>query len=109
MWLWRTIARSPAGRSTMTDGDEVQRPVEIAVAKREVGGADRRDEAVVERLRQAGRPVEAVPARLDRELVQAELARVEEAEQLDPLEVRFEQLPVLALVVLAQVPGVVGL
>ena len=53
--------------------------------------------------------MDAVPAEPDRELVRAELAGVEEAEDLDPLEVRLEQLAVLRLVVLAQVPGVVGL
>jgi hypothetical protein len=53
--------------------------------------------------------VDAVPADADGELVCAQLAGVEEAEQLDAAEVGLEQLPVLALVVLPQVPGVVGL
>ena len=53
--------------------------------------------------------MDAVPAQADRELVRAQLAGVEEAEHLDPVEVGAEQLAVLADVVLAQVPGVVGL
>ena len=53
--------------------------------------------------------MEAVPARADGELVQAQLAGVEQAEQLDGGEVRLQQGAVLADVVLAQVPGVVGL
>src|SRR5687767_10278696 len=108
MWLWRTIARSPevSLRSAPADGDEVKGPLEVVGAQREVAGRDRGDEAAVKRLREVGRGVEAVPADPDRKLVGAELAGVEEAEDLDAREVRRKQLPVLADVVLAEVPGV---
>src|SRR6188472_932105 len=109
MWEWRTIARSPAVRSGITDRDEVQRPIQVAGPQTEVPGADRGDEAVVERLGQVERRVDAVPAYADGELVGAQLAGVEDPEELDLLEVRLEQLAVLMLVVLAQVPGVVRL
>src|SRR3954452_12367536 len=107
MWEWRTIARSPAVRSGITDRHEVQRPIEVAGPQAEVPGADRRDEAVVERLGEAERRVDAVPPEVDGELVGPQLASVEEAEQLDRREVRLQQLSVLAGVVLAQMPGVV--
>ena len=53
--------------------------------------------------------MDAVPPQPDGELVRAELAGVKETEQVDAAEVGLEQLAVLPLVVLAQVPGVVGL
>src|SRR6478752_4206743 len=117
MWEWRTIARSPAvspagapdARSCMTDGDEVQRLAEARAAEAEVGGRDRRGEAVVEALGEAEALVDRVPSEPDRDLVDAQLAGVEEAEQLDPLEVRLAELAELLLAVLLDVPGVVGL
>src|SRR5262245_52541495 len=109
MWECRTIARSPAVRSAITDGDEVQRPVEVAGSQSEVPGADRRDEAVVEGLGDVERRVEAIPAEPEGELMGTELARMEQTEQSDAAEVRLEELEVLILVVLAQMPGVVGL
>src|SRR5207253_1324370 len=70
--------RSPA------DGEEVQRAREVlALTQREVLLGDRRGEAVVERLGDAQRLVHRVPLEvLQREGVQAELARVVEAEDL---------------------------
>ena len=88
------------------DGEEVECPVEIALAQREIGGGDRRGEAVIERLGQAERPVHLVPAELDRQLVGAQPAGVEEAEELDPVEVRLAELPELRRPVLLDVPGV---
>src|SRR3954469_9343907 len=108
MCEWRTIARSPADSSRgMADGEEVQRPVEISLGQLEVRGGDRRGEAVIEGLGQAQRLVHAVPAEPDRELVGAQLAGVEEAEQLDPGEVRLAELAELGGAVLLDVPGVV--
>src|SRR4051794_29530803 len=113
MWEWRTIAKSPAERSAIKLGaansQEVQGLVERAGLQLEVAGADRRDEAVIERLGDVEGGMDPVPARPDRELMGAQLAGVKEAEQLDACEMRFEQIAVLAGVVLAQVPGVVGL
>ena len=58
--------------------------VEPAAPEREVAGRDGRREAVVERLRDPQPGVNRVPARaLDRELVQPQLARVEQAEQVE--------------------------
>src|SRR5882672_10190676 len=109
MWECRTIARSPAVWLGIADRDEVERAVEVPGPKPEVAGADRRDEAVVERLGDVEGGMDPVPAGADGELVSAELARMEEAEQLHASEVGLEQVAVLALVVLAQVPGVVRL
>src|SRR6476619_1678637 len=109
MCEWRTIARSPAmslpgalpaARSCMADGDEVQRLLEALAAEAEVGGGDRRSEAVVEALGEPEALVDGVPAEPDRDLVDAQLAGVEEAEQLDPLEVRLAERPELLLPVL---------
>ena len=65
--------RPRAVGSRVTDRDEVERPVEVALGlgpQGEVGGGDRGHEAVVERLRDPQRRVDAVPAGADRELVQ---------------------------------------
>src|SRR6188472_1691548 len=110
MWEWRTIARSPALSSGgMADGEEVQGPVEVPLPQLEIRGGDRGREAIVERLGQAQRLVDAVPTELDRELVGAQLASVEEAEHLDPGEVGLAEIAELGGAVLAHVPGVVGL
>src|SRR3954452_6036981 len=118
MCEWRTIARSPAvsppgplaaARSCMADGDEVQRLAEPLAAEAEVGGRNRRGEAVVEALGEPEALVDRVPAEPDRDLVDAQLSGMEEAEQLDPLEVRLAELAELLLPVLLEVPGVVGL
>src|SRR5215207_6084515 len=118
MWLWRTSARSPAlpprlapliGSSRATYGEEVQRRVEVPFLELEVGGRDRRREAVVEGLGQAEALVHAVPTELDRQLVRAQLAGVEEAEQLDPGEMPRAERPELLGPVLVHVPGVVRL
>src|ERR1044071_8732995 len=109
MWLCRTIARSPAVRSGMAAGDEVQRRVEVPFPESEVGGRDRRREAVVEGFSKAEPLVHPVPAELDRQLVGAQLAGVEEAEQLDPGKVVLAEAAELLRPVLVQVPGVVGL
>src|ERR1044071_10186316 len=101
MWLCRTNARSPAlsprlapltSSPRAANGDEVQRRVEVPFLESEVGGGDRRGEAVVEGLGQAGAFVHRVPAELDRQLVGAQLAGVEEAEQLDLREVALAEL-----------------
>src|SRR5262245_12888368 len=110
MWEWRTIARSPALPSGgMADGEEIQSPVEIARREPEIRGGDRGREAIVERLGQVEGLVDAVPAELDRDLVGAQLAGVEEAEEVDPGEVRLAELAELGSPVLAHVAGVVGL
>src|SRR3954451_1483970 len=110
MWECRTIARSPALPSGgMADGEKIQGSVEVAFAQLEVRGSDRRGKAVIEGLGQAQGLVHAVPAELDRDLVGAQLAGVEEAEQLDPVEVRLAELAELGGTVLVHVPGVVGL
>src|SRR4051794_9563127 len=114
----RTIARSPAlpprlapliGSSLATDSDEVQCRVQVPFPESEVGGGDRRREAVVERLGQAEALVDRVPAEPDRELVQAQLAGVVEAVELDPGEVVLAETAELGGAVLVHVPGVVGL
>src|SRR4051794_5705830 len=115
MCEWRTIARSPIGSLSdgpldMADRQEVERPVKVAPTPQpEVGRGDRRNEARVERLRQPERRVDAVPAGPKRRLVRAQLASVEEAQNLDPAEVRLQQLAVLSERVLAKVPRVLGL
>src|SRR3954454_7483068 len=113
MWEWRTIAKSPAERSAIKLGaansQEVQGLVERAGLQLEVAGADCRDEAVIERLGDVEGGMDPVPAAPDGELVDAQLARVEETEDLDAPEMRLQQGAVLVGVVFAQVPGVVGL
>src|SRR6185437_6040440 len=114
MCEWRTIARSPAvsadpagpAASGPADGKEVERAVEVPVVEAEIGGGDRRREAVVEGLGQAEALVDGVPAGLQRPAVHAELARVMEAEQLDPAEVGLAELAELLGAVLLDVPGV---
>src|SRR4051794_31969536 len=91
------------------DGEEVEAAVEVFLAQAEVGGGDRGGEAVVEGLGQAEALVDRVPAELDRQLVRAQLAGVEEAEQVDPLEVRLAERPELLGAILLHVPGIVGL
>ena len=73
----RRAARSSQHR------DEVQRAIERPLAQREVARRDGRREAVVERLGDAEPGVHPVPARPQRELVDPQLAGVEEAVQLD--------------------------
>src|SRR4051794_33379374 len=126
MCEWRTIARSPIGsrsesirklRGGFSDGlsdtaerQEVERPVKVAPTPQpEVGRGERRNEARVERLRQPERRVDAVPADPKRRLVRAQLACVEDAQNLDPAEVRLQQLAVLSERVLPKVPRVLGL
>src|ERR1700679_3846747 len=109
MWECSTIARSPAVGSDMTDGEEVQRRVEVPFPESEVGGGDRRREAVIEGLGQAEPLVDAVPAELEGELVGTQLAGVEEAVELDRGEVVRAEPAELLGPVLVQVPGVVGL
>src|SRR6476619_4224225 len=110
MWECRTMARSPALSSgAMANGDEVERAVEVALPEGEVGAVDRGREAVVEGLAQAQGLVDPIPAQLQRQLVGAQLAGVEEAEELDPGEMRFAELAELRGLVLMHVPGVVGL
>src|SRR5215475_9636744 len=104
----RTMARSPAPSSTdMADGEEVERAVEVPLLELEVGGGDRRGEAVVEGAGEAQRPVDPVPAEPECDRVRAQLAGVEEAVQLDPGEVRLAEGTELLGTVLVHVPGVV--
>src|SRR4051794_6094397 len=119
MWEWRTIARSPRVRSAiayrevrrsgMADRQEVECAVEIAGPEAEVAGVDRGDEAIVEGAGEMESPMDVVPADPDGELMGAELAGVEDAEDLHSLEVPAQQVAVLGGVVLAQVPGVLRL
>src|SRR5918994_3753615 len=111
MWLCRTIARSPAVPLSggTADGEEVQCLIQRGLLQGEIGGGDRRGEAVVEGPGQAEALVDGVPAELDRQLVGAQLAGVEEAEDLDPVEVRLAERPELLGPVLLHVPGVVRL
>src|SRR5215213_568648 len=108
MWEWRTIARSPTpGRdvSGTADGEEVETAVEVTGPQGEVRGGDRRVEPAVEGLRQPQLRMDGVPAQSDRDLVRAQLAGVEEAEQLDRVEVGLAELAKLRRPVLAHVPG----
>src|SRR5262249_53185325 len=90
--------------SASADRHTVEGAVEVVAPRPEVAGADRRDEARVERLGQVQGRVDAVPAEADRQLVSAEFAGVEEAEDLDAAEMRLEERTVLALVVFPEVP-----
>src|ERR687892_1755522 len=125
MCEWRTIARSPTvrsatpsplmtgcssalPRSTLAYRQEVQPAIEVARPQAEVGGADRRHEALVERLRDPECPVDAVPAEPDRQLVGAELASVEETEELDGAEVRLDHPAGLPAAGLGQAPRGAG-
>src|SRR4051812_31427522 len=120
MWECRTRARSPAlsrrlmpaarsCRGRPAAPGEAGGPVQVPGAQAEVRGGDRRREAVVERLGQAKAFVDAVPAEPDRQLVCAQLAGMEETEQLDLWEVALAELAELLGAVLVDVPGVVGL
>src|SRR5882757_2635922 len=106
MCEWRTIARSPADPEPLrpADGKEVERPVEVPAGEAEVGGGDRRREAVVERLSQTQTTVDDVPAGFQRPAVDAQLAGVEEPEQLDPAEMRLAEGAELLRPVLLDVP-----
>ncbi len=85
--------RQPAdGHLATADGDEVERLVEVglsSIAKREVRCGDRRRESVVERLRDSQALVDAIPAQIERDLMDPQLPRVEEAQDLDAGEVRL--------------------
>src|SRR5262249_11823700 len=105
----RTTGCSASPRSALADREEVEGAVEVALAQPEVAGADSGDEAVVERLGEPQGRVQAIPAQPDRELMSAQLAGMEEPDQLDTPEMGLEQGAVLGLVVLTQVPGVAGL
>src|SRR5690348_7826026 len=110
MWLCRTIARSPAAPSgDMTDGEEIECPVEVARPQAEVGARNRGREAVVEGLGQAQRLVDAVPTDFQGDLMHTQLASVEEAQHLDAREVRLAELAELLGAVLVDVPRVVRL
>src|SRR3954454_13822291 len=91
------------------DGEEVQRAGKIPASEREVAHGDRGREAVIEPARDAQRAVRVVPAGvLDRPLVRAQLARVEEPEHVHAREVPLAQRGVLLRAVLAHVPRVAG-
>src|SRR4029453_11053758 len=107
MCEWRTTARSPS-RSGTADREEVERPIEVGFAQREVGRRDRRHETAIERIGEAQGSMDAVPAETERELVRAQLAGVEQTEDRDVGEGALEQSPVLVQRVLADVPRVVG-
>src|SRR5581483_6578367 len=81
-----------ARSSSMADGQEVERRVEVAVgAQLEVGRRDRGHEAIVEGLREAKGAVHAVPPQPQGQLVDAQLSRVVDAEHIDVGEVGLEQ------------------
>src|SRR6188768_452379 len=101
MWEWRTIARSPAPRSVTAHCEEVERPLQSLLAQAEVTGGDRRREAAVERPGEADPAVDGVPAKADRDLVGAQLAGVEEPEQLDSAEMPLAEVAELGGPVLA--------
>src|SRR5580658_9110170 len=104
MWVCSTIASAPRSRPTLTAGppasshrgtprsssrpayrEEVQRPVHVGLlggAQREVADGDRGREPVVEALGHAEAGMQPVPAELQRELVGAQLARMEQAVEL---------------------------
>src|SRR5512134_2926227 len=112
MCEWRTTARSPTVRPAIsgpTDGEEVERPVQVPGTKPEVPGADRGHKAVVEGLRHPECDVNPVPAEPQGDLVGPQLARMDEAKDLDRAEMGREELAVLAGVVFAQVPRVLRL
>src|SRR3954454_12647328 len=88
------------------DRDQVEAALEIAAAQREVAGADRGREALVEGAREVQGGVHPVPAGSQRELVRAQLARVEEAEQVHAAEVARAQRAVFVRPVFAHMPGV---
>src|SRR6266487_9359 len=92
------MRKSRAGRAPpalplrhMANSEEIQRPVKIAVPQREVRSGDRRREAIVKRLGHSQPLVHMVPAKLDCDLMGAQLAGVKEAEQLDSREVRLAE------------------
>src|SRR6266511_6397068 len=89
-----TLAASPPA-SRMTDGEEVERALQPRLAQLEIALGDRRHEALVERLRDPQHAMDAVPAESDRDLVDAQLACVEDAQDLDSREPGGEQRPVL--------------
>src|SRR3954453_6766340 len=104
MWLCRTRASLPGGAgagaglmgapgSRAADRQEVQRAREVAVAtQREVRLGDGGGEPVVEALGDPQARVDGVPREVvQREAVDGELAGVEEAEDLDVLEVRLAE------------------
>src|SRR4051794_32273930 len=104
----REVAR---GRGSWAQhGDEVERAPEVAPgAQREVARRDRGHEAVVEAPRDAEPRVDRIPPEaLDANLVDRELAGVEQAVELDVGEVRAAQVAELARAVLAHVPRVAG-
>src|SRR5258708_7186854 len=94
--------------SRSQDREEVKCLVKIARANPEVTLGDRRREAVVEALRQAQPRVNAVPARAQRQLVRSQLARMEDAQQLDRAEDTRAQLAKLLRAVLDQMPWIAG-
>src|SRR6266540_3536118 len=105
----RTIARSPTS-SGMADRQKIESLVEIAApGDLEVRGGDGWDEPRVEGLRDPEGRVDAVPAEAQRHLMDPQLARMEDAQELDAREVGLEEGPVLGDRVLAQVPRVAGL
>ena len=79
----------------------------VGGAQAEVAGRDRRREPVVEAPCQPQPGVDRVPSEAQRELVDAQLARVEEPVQLDGLEVRTAELLELCAAVLVYVPRIV--
>src|SRR4051794_23882173 len=94
-------------RSRAQHGEQIQTALQADTAQREVARADGGREAVIERLGEAQALVHVIPAEpLDRDLVRAQLAGVEEPEQVDLAEVALAQRAVLVGAVLADVPRV---
>src|SRR3954451_6367072 len=86
--------------------EEVKCLVKIAIAQLEVAHRDRRREPVVEALRNPELRMERVPAGTDRQLVDAELARVEKPVHLDAAERALTELAELRGAVLLDVPRI---
>src|SRR5215208_502341 len=115
MCEWSTMARSPIGLAGSTgsgtaDRQEIERPIEVSArGQPEVRGGDRRDEARVERLGDPKRRMGAIPSGAQRQVVEAQLEGMNDAQDLDSREVRLQQLAILAQRVLAQVPRILRL
>src|SRR4051812_5606891 len=109
MCVCRTSASS-RGRADVTcsrpaHGDKIERALEAAAAQGEVARGDGGREAVVEAAGDPELRVHVVPAQaLDRELVRAQLACMEQPEDLDAREVVCAQRAELLDAVLADVP-----
>src|SRR5947209_18601993 len=111
MWVCRTMASDPVRLigSAPAPGKEVRRPVELTVLKCEIARGDGRREPVVEPLGDPQPGVQAVPAQSQGQGMPAQLAGVEQTQQLHLAEHRPAQRFELQGAVLTDVPRVAGL